>query len=279
MTFQPTSNALAPFRTLPALTSAGSVSLAKALLERVPEQSPAYVLEASARLALTVEEIEQALTRRLGTRANAGLERAFDFFVDRLWIYSRGALEFWSVYEHPGVGLLAPAEQEAAKIELGRQRAVRARELHQLLFGGGVDFLSMSYPDQAAHMASRLRALANDEALSLAFDELVGAMPATLLRVCQGRYEAMVTARSTRDTRVAQSLHPLRAKLRLAAETYAALLLSTLFEADEAWTQTVLEALRPMTASGARALVQAAELLSEDAASSESEGGPDEPSP
>jgi hypothetical protein len=240
---------LSPYRTMSVLTLTGSISVGKSLVELRPIDIPDYVEKAADKLTAAVEEAENALTDRLDRRADLGLERSFDILVDRIWISLRARLEFWLCYRHEGVGLLGAQEQVELDVEGGRKLAAIAEELLARLFGDGVEFLRLPYPEQAAHMAARLRYIETRK-LEAEFAELVGAPAVALAKVCQRRYEAMVAERSTRDNAVSVDLRPLRAKIRIAAENYASLLLSTLDEGDEEWAKAVLEALRPMLTPG-----------------------------
>jgi hypothetical protein len=243
--FDPSILDLTPYRTLPTLTATGSLALASSLVDRQPADIPDYVSKAALRMIDAVGLLEQALTERLDRRADLGLERSFDVLVDRVWIGLRSHLEFWQLYEHEGIELLSPELQAEADVTKARELATIARELLDRLFGDGVDFLQLSYPEQAMHMAARLRYVESrglDETLTV----LVGARASTLVRVCQHRYEMMVAERSGREGGVMIDLRPLHAKLRGAVENYASLLLTTLYDRDEKWAQLVFAALRPI---------------------------------
>jgi hypothetical protein len=249
MPFDSSTLDLSPYRTMSVLTLTGSISIGKSLVELRPVDIPDYVEKAADKLANAVEDGEHALTERLDRRADLGLERSFDILVDRIWMALRGQLEFWSCYRHEGIGLLSEQEQATLDVVGGRRLAAIAEELLARLFGDGVEFLRLPYPEQAAHMAARLRYVETRK-LEAEFVELVGARPVALAKICQRRYEAMVAERSTRDSAVSIDLRPLRAKIRIAAENYASLLLSTLDEGDDEWAKAVLTALRPMLTPG-----------------------------
>ncbi|KIG11603.1 hypothetical protein DB30_03123 [Enhygromyxa salina] len=209
---------------------------------------PEYVKEAAQSLADSVDDAENALTERLDGKADIGLERSFDVLVDNVWVALRARLEFWRLYRHDGIGLLNAEERTKAKVDEHLELTRVAEELLARLFGDGVEFLRLSYPQQAAHMAARLRYI-ESRGLQAEFSKLVGAEPAALAHVCQQRYEAMVSERTARDNAVTVDLRPLRAKIRWAAENYASLLISTLPKGDEEWSKTVLAALQPMLAT------------------------------
>jgi hypothetical protein len=231
------------------LTLTGSISIGKSLVDLRPVDIPDYVEKAADKLAAAVEAAENALADRLDRRADLGLERSFDILVDRIWVSLRARLEFWSCYRHDGLGLLNADEHAKLDLENSRKLAVIAEELLARLFGDGVEFLRLPYPEQAAHMAARLRYV-ESRGLEDELGDLVDVRLITLAKICQRRYEAMVAERSARDTAVSIDLRPLRAKIRTAAENYASLLLSTLDDGDEEWAKTVLTALRPMLTPG-----------------------------
>ncbi|WP_146158364.1 hypothetical protein [Enhygromyxa salina] len=248
MAVDPSSIDLSGYRTLSVLTLSGSISVGKSLVDAMPVGVPEHVNEAAQLLGDWVDEAENALTDRLDGKADAGLERSFDVLVDRIWVALRARLEFWHVYRHEGLDLLSDEELATAEVEAHRKLTRVAEELLARLFGDGVDFLRVSYPQQASQMAARLRYI-ETRGLQAEFVELVGAAPASLAQVCQGRYEAMVAARTARDNAVSVDLRPLRSKIRWAAENYASLLLSTLPKRDQEWSETVLAALQPMLAT------------------------------
>lgn len=128
LTFDPTSIDLSSY-TMPILTTAGSLSLAKILIARQPANVPDYVMMASKRLAAAVAEVEAALIERLDRTADLGLERSFDLLVDRIWVVVRAQLAFWSLYHHEGMALLSAAQQAEAKIDDGRALATAADDL------------------------------------------------------------------------------------------------------------------------------------------------------
>jgi hypothetical protein len=248
MPFDPSTLDLSGYSSLSVLTLTGCISVGNSLVEAMPGGVPEHVNEAAQSLVDSVDDAENALTDRLDGKADIGLERSFDVLVDNVWVSLRSGLEFWRLYRHDGIDLLSAEERTKAKVDEHLELTRVAEELLARLFGDGVDFLRLSYPQQAAHMAARLRYI-ETRGLQAEFIQLVGAAPAALARVCQQRYEAMVSARTARDNAVTIDLRPLRAKIRWAAENYASLLLSTLPKGDEEWSKTVLAALQPMLAT------------------------------
>lgn len=242
---------LARFRTMSVLTLTGSISVGNALLQAMPDKLPVNAEAAAKLLAEAVSEAEEGLTNRLETKGDLALERAFDLLVDRIWVLLRARLEFWHCYNHAGIALLSKEEQEEAEIDKNRKLAESAKELLDRLFGDGIEFLKMSYPQQAAHMAARLRYI-DSRGLGDDFKELVGQAPAVLVRVCQKRYDAMVAERTARDSAVNVDLRPLRTKLAWCAENYASALIGSVplkKKNKEEWLEIVIKALQPMLAT------------------------------
>ena len=265
---------LAPFRTMPLLTTRGSMSIARALVEGAPELLPEYVDASRVRLISAIKAAEQAMTERRKTIDDPQLERSFDLLVDHVWSGLRTGLGFWRIYAHAGVELFDPSERAELELDAKRELARQAESIESHLFGEGLAFLRMSYPEQAEHMAERLRFI-ESEGLGAVFVELVGAHPVALVRVCQRRYEAMVHDRHLRKSGVRVDLRRVRDQVRAAAEDYANLLLSTLHGADEARRQEVFAALEPMRAPRAtlvRAAADDEELAAELGEVSEDEG-------
>lgn len=254
------------------ITLTGSISVGNALLEAMPSGVPAHVEDAAKYLAEVVGEAEEGLTDRLDGKADTALERSFDVLVDRIWVTLRARLEFWHIFNHEGIALLNAEEQAEVEIEKHRKLAEVAKELLARLFGSGVQFLQLPYPQQAAHMAARLRYVDN-RGLQNEFKELVGVVPDVLARVCQRRYEAMVTERAARDQAVNVNLRPLRAKIAWAAENYAALLISTLPKGNEEWAKRVMAALQPMVATDGTRANSSAESAEDEAATELDLGG------
>jgi hypothetical protein len=230
------------------ITLTGSITVGEALLDEMPDEVPESVEKAAKYLKSTIEQAQEGLTDRFDGKADTAIERAFDVLVDRIWIVLRARLEFWHCYTLPGVTMLSAEEQVEAEIDKNRKLAMVAKDLLARLFANGTDFLRLSYPQQAVHMAARLRYI-DTRGLQEEFKELIGPAPVVLARVCQRRYESMVKARAARDTAVNVNLKPLRASVAWAVENYAAALLGTLPDGDAEWAKLVLAALQPMVAT------------------------------
>jgi hypothetical protein len=237
---------IAALTTVPLLSAAGYVSLIKSLSEVQPKDPPKHVQKAVARMQASRGEAEQALDARLGGDVDVALERSFDLLVDRVWLFLRSQLEFWSIYEHDGIELFT--EQQQAELDLEEYRALAkvADDLLDRLFGAeGSEFLRLPYMQQAAHMASRLRLIAN-KGLGESFEELVGARMVKLLTICQQRYEAMVNARTARESGVVADLREQRASMQRSIQLYAVAVLGMLDEDDPPTAEIVTHALAPI---------------------------------
>jgi hypothetical protein len=198
---------IAALTTIPQLAVTGYISLIKTLAEVQPPVPTDAVKRTFERMQAGRELAEQAIVARLGDGVDLGLERSFDLLIDRLWLCMRSELEFWSIYHHDGIALFGPAQRAELDIDECRDLAAVAEDLRSRLFGGpdASDFLRLPYAQQASHMAGRLQ-LIKEKGLSATFEELVGARMVKLLHVSQQRYEAMVNARSARETGVVGNL-------------------------------------------------------------------------
>jgi hypothetical protein len=127
---------LAALTTVPQLTVTGYVSLIKAFTEVAPKTLPVHVKRSFNRMLTAREQAEQAIVARLGDDVDLGLERSFDLLVDRLWLYLRSELEFWSIYHHDGIALFGPEQRAELDIDDCRELAAVAEDLHARLFGG-----------------------------------------------------------------------------------------------------------------------------------------------
>lgn len=269
---------LAQYRTIPMLTVTGTISVTRSLVERSPPQLPDYVAASKKRLMSEIEHTQSAITTRLDDKFSLGAERSFDLLVDRVWGHLRSRLEFWGLYVHEGVDLFDQSERAELELDEGVALAQTAAQLLARLFGDGVEFLQMSYPEQAEHMAARLRYIER-EGLGEVFEQLVGDHPALLMRICQRRYEAMVRERNSREGGVSVNLRLLREQLRRAAEDYASLLLSTIHEAEDDWITQVFAALKPMVVARNQARRGGGAGVVEDPAALEGDDPSDEVAP
>jgi hypothetical protein len=237
---------IAALTTVPLLSAAGYVSLIKSLSEVQPKDPPKSVQKAMARMQASREHAEQALDARLGGDVDAALERSFDLLVDRVWLFLRSQLEFWSIYEHEGIELFTEQQQDEIDLDGYRALAKVADDLLDRLFGtDGSEFLRLPYMQQAAHMASRLRLIAN-KGLGESFEELVGARMVKLLAISQQRYESMVNARTARESGVVADLREQRASMQRSIQLYAVAVLGMLDEDDASTAGVVTHALTPV---------------------------------
>jgi hypothetical protein len=164
----------------------------------------------------------------------------------------RGQLEFWQLFNHPGLSMLTEADRSKLDLETCRELADVAGMLVERMFGmanGGTDFLRMAYPQQSAHMGSRLQLIdAQGHTQSFA-EELVIGRTATFVSICQGRYEAMVKDRASRDGGQATDLRELRTSVRRTIRLYANTVTGMLDEQDQASPLVVHRALYPIVAA------------------------------
>jgi hypothetical protein len=243
---------IAALTDVPLLTTAGYVSLIEALASVAPSAPPTEVARALERVHAGRVEAKQALVERLGDEVDTALERSFDNLVDQLWISMRSQLEFWQLFNHPGIAILTEGDRAKLDLETCRELADVAGKLVERMFGmanGGTEFLRMAYPQQSAHMGSRLQLIdAQGHTQSFA-EELVIARAATFVSVCQGRYEAMVKDRASRDGGQTTDLGALRTSLRRTIRLYANAVTGMLDEKDQDSPIVVHRALYPIVAA------------------------------
>lgn len=181
-------------------------------------------------------------------------EFGLDVITDVMWGAFRDWLRSWSAFERVEFALITDgARPKTAKIlAAGQDKARRARELHDQLFGtDGLAFTQRSYPEQAQSMASLLRLIDEDE-LGPSIEELVGPEILVALRRCQTLYEAMVDARMTRDDASSVDLSALRVSLIRAIARYTSAVISLVDEDDPDSLEMVRHALRPIEVTRAR---------------------------
>jgi hypothetical protein len=237
---------------VPLLTTAGYVSLLEALISVAPSAPPIEVARALDRLHTGLVEAKQALVERLGDEVDTALERSFDNLVDQLWISLRAQLEFWPLFNHPGIAMLSEGDRAKLDLETCQELSVTAGMLVERMFGaanGGTDFLRMNYPQQSAHMGSRLQLIDAHGHTQSFNEELVISRTATFVNVCQSRYEAMVKERASRDGGQATDLRELRASLRRTIRLYANCVTGMLDEKDQDSPIVVHRALYPIVAA------------------------------
>lgn len=243
---------IAALTDVPLLTTAGYVSLIEALISVTPSAPSTEVKRALERVHAGLVDAKQALVERLGDEIDTALERSFDNLVDQLWISMRAQLEFWQLFNHPGLAMLTEEERSKLDLETCRELADVAGKLGERMFGaanGGTDFLRMAYPQQSAHMGSRLQLIdAHGHAQSFA-DELVIGRTALFVSICQARYEAMVKDRASRDGGQATDLRELRTSLRRTIRLYANSVTGMLDEKDPGSPLVVHRALYPIVAA------------------------------
>lgn len=157
----------------------------------------------------------------------------------------RTRLESYDLYKHEGAQKLTDADREALDFATQVERSRTAATIHARLFGEGMDFLRGRYPQQATQMAARLDWLARKQ-LDDDFAELITPEWADLLKICQARYEAMISERSTRDRKSAADLRDLRNRLRMQIYAYCGAI-GSMLDPDAAESAKLVEtALRPI---------------------------------
>jgi hypothetical protein len=230
---------------IPLLTTESYVSLTKDLQRAAPSQPPPHVTKALQSMAATLVEVKAGLVSRIDKDLPASLQRAFDIFVDRVWNEVRVRLEFYDIYNYEGIQKLTEAERMSIDYDTQLERSRTAATIHARLFGDGTDFLRSKYPQQATQMATRLEWLESKQ-LDTELADLVGHELVDLLKVCQVRYEAMISERSTRDGKSSADLRELRNKLRMQIYAYCGAVGSMLDPDSPASLEQVEAALRPV---------------------------------
>jgi hypothetical protein len=234
------------YQTTPLLPVEATLTLGLDLHEGKPPGAPPQVEKAAKRMLNTANEIKQELVARVELAGfNFGMQVAFDIVCDRFWVAVRQQFLYWMNYAHDGLDLLSEEEQDKIDLEDKREKAELARELDKHLFGiDGLNFLRKPFNQQVALMASRLSFITASEKFS-GYHEVIGAELFNTLNVVQGRYEAMVRDRSSRDDDGA-NLRLLRHNLQRHISLYAGAVLSMIDEDEPDSIELVLSALRPM---------------------------------
>src|SRR5690606_1109444 len=124
----------------------------KTLLRDQPEQTNVVIEAAADKLRGCIAEVDAALTSRVretNPEIIAG-EVEFDRATDAQWIWLRKLLEGWAAaFGHPGLNGLSKERQAKADLPKLRQRAERARKLHERLFGAeGTNWAQRAYIEQ-----------------------------------------------------------------------------------------------------------------------------------
>jgi hypothetical protein len=230
---------------IPWLNTEGYVSMAKDLLSVAPTVAPPHVAAAIGSLVKVLTEVKEGLVSRIDEDLSTGIERSFDVFVDRVWFEVRNRLESYEIYKHEGTQKLTEADLVALDFDKQLERGRAAAAIHARLFGDGVEFLRDRYPQQATQMAARLDWLALKQ-LDAVLAELVTPEWANMLKVCQVRYEAMISERSARDGKSTADLRELRNKLRMQIYAYCGAIGSILDPNTPESAKQVEASLRPV---------------------------------
>jgi hypothetical protein len=283
---------LSVYYPLPLLTTEGYVSLTNTMLDVAPTAPPAHVQLAADLLIKVLSEVEIGLVSRIDEDLSTRLDRAFDIFVDGVWLEMRERLLFFAYYKHEGTAKFTEEDRIALDFETRVDHARAADMILNRLFSEGTDFLRERFPQQATHMAARLDWVESKQ-LEDQLAELVTPEFVTLLKVSQNRYEAMVNERSSRDGKSVADLQALRHKLRVQLYAYAGAI-GSMYDGTPEAAKVVETALRPILVVRAQARRKAAglaleeddlevvgeagegELAGEDELSSETEGDAEE---
>ena len=235
---------LAIYYPIPLLTTGGYVSLMQTLAVVAPQNPPEHVAEAIATLKKARIKAKAQLVSRIGEDLSTGLERLFDLFVDQVWVELHQRLEFATIYNHAGAAKLTDEDREQLDFDERLAEGRIAATMLERMFSNGVDFLRAKYPQQSTHMATRLEWV-ESENYQDSLEEIVGPKLVALLKVCQNRYEAMVSERSSRDGTSVADLGKLRQQ-RKQVYVYAGAI-GTLYKEDKPETAEIVEnALRPI---------------------------------
>jgi hypothetical protein len=230
---------------IPWLSTEGYVSMAKDLLSVAPLDPPPHVAIAIESLELVLIEVKDGLVSRIDEDLSTGLERSFDVFVDRVWVEVRDRLESYEIYKYEGTQKLTQADLDNLDFAKQLDRGRAAAGIHAHLFGEGMEFLRDRYPQQSTQMAARLDWLTRKQ-LDGVLAELVTPQWANMLKVCQVRYEAMISERSARDGKSCADLRELRNKLRMQIYAYCGAIGSMLNPSAPGSDKQVQASLRPV---------------------------------
>jgi hypothetical protein len=145
----------------------------------------------------------------------------FDRSVDTVWIWVRRTIEAWrDIASHPGLGVLPPDLQDQVKLPALRAKGELAKKLHNRLFGAdGTNWVKSSFIEQSQTMATILGVVEAD-GLREDLESIIGPDLMLLIETMQIQYEAMVSARMSREGRSSDNFRTLRAKLRWRIDHY-----------------------------------------------------------
>ncbi len=236
------------YQTLPRLPLVGLLALARELVEGMPKPAAEQVLDAALRVRTELQELEAGIVkwRQVASEATLAEESALDGFVDGLWASLQMRLESWATYERAELLSLSTLRRGKVDYERYIAAAQRARSILETIFGDeGTNFIRGSYAEQASSMAGILKII-DDEALDEAIDSLVGPDLLASLRDCQGRYEAMVSARTTRETSLGLSLRKIAEHLRWELNLFVIHVIGSIDRSNPASTARVKACLQPI---------------------------------
>ncbi|PRP90418.1 hypothetical protein ENSA5_65100 [Enhygromyxa salina] len=227
-----------------------TVRVTNSLLALVPGGIDSVAVStAASRLGSYLGHVNNVFTERLreGHPELATHLLIFDRGGDGLWTLLDRRLLDYEAFEHEGLDLLPAELAEQVQLSKLRERAGRARDLRERLFGpDGAHFTRLGYFEQAESMATVLRLIKEDD-LSDDLAEVVGPELPALLAACQVHYEALLDARLAKKAGVGQDLRPLRNKLRRLIHRYRNALVNWVDEDQPKTIEVAWQALLPLT--------------------------------
>jgi hypothetical protein len=191
--------------------------LGKTLIRDKPELMNPSIAASLDRLATQVAEVDAAMMQRFREVNPQVLasEAEFDRAADAAWVWLRKLLEGWrDIGVHPGLAALPPDLQVKVGLPKLREKAERARDLHERLFGAeGTNWVMSSFIEQCETMATILGVIEAD-GLRDDLESVAGPELPLLIQYMQVHYAAMVTTRMSRETGPVENFRVLRTKLR-----------------------------------------------------------------
>lgn len=145
------------YTSIPTRTTAGTLSLARALLGAAPQVTDPAVAKRLARIHEKAGALQSVWIAANRPEQNGSNAREFDLALDRVWAVVRSRLRNWMD--------IGKADDDDDEFE-------RATKLHALLFPTGLDFLTLPYVEQWAESERRIVLISVDK-LGSDLDDLV----------------------------------------------------------------------------------------------------------
>lgn len=226
------------------------LSLARLLVRHQPQQATPEVEQAGKHLAETVETVTQAFVERhreYGASV-AAEEVELDAVMDALWYILRDRVQHWEVFDRPAVRRIAAIEPTDG-FDFGAciEQAADAARVRSLLLEQGLEFLRLSYAEQAEHMLT-LWTMIEQEKLEPVLTELIGAEFFGALSAWRVRYDQMIERRTARAQGSAINLRALGLQLNRVIQIYVIALLAMIRDDDPENVELIRTALRPIDA-------------------------------